>query len=533
MSQSLKALISKWAAAAAETNHPPPPVYEFEDIIINRFIEDSRQIKPGDCFVARVRTNSDGHLFIQQALDNEAALILAQRPAAELDLDIPEKTVYWCVPDTAYALAWLAAAWNEFPGRRLTVIGITGTDGKTSVSSLLHTIMLRGGRRCGLISTITADMGGGAAESTGLHVTTPEAPAVQHFLRRMVDVGLDEVILESTSIGLAQHRITAIGFDAALLTNITHEHVNDHGTHENYVAAKRRLFEMTTHHRQVGGLGLHILNRDDAYYETISAAADGRVITYGLDLPADVWADQIEYSAEHTAFVLHLPDGQETKIKSVLVGRFNVANMLCAAAAAYGLGIDLDDIKGGLESMSGITGRMERINEGQSFITLVDFAHTPNALEKALEAARPMVAKTKGRILAVFGSAGKRDIEKRRMMAEVSAKRADITILTAEDPRTEALEDILEMMAAGCRMRGGIEGETFWRVPDRGEAIYFALSLARPEDLVIICGKGHEQSMCFGTTEYPWDDREAARQALRAFLAGRPMPNLGLPTYQG
>jgi UDP-N-acetylmuramoyl-L-alanyl-D-glutamate--2,6-diaminopimelate ligase len=181
-----------------------------------------------------------------------------------------------------------------------------------------------------------------------------------------------------------------------------------------------------------------------------------------------------------------------------------------------------------LEAVQILTGRMEPVNEGQDFLVIVDFAHTPNGLEKAIVAARGIAD---GRIITVFGSAGKRDVEKRRLMAEISARDADLTILTAEDPRTESLTGILEMMAAGCRSEGSIEGQTFWRIPDRGKAIHHALSLARPQDLVLICGKAHEQSMCFGTIEYPWDDLIATRTALIAFQSGQPMPDLGLPTF--
>lgn len=188
-----------------------------------------------------------------------------------------------------------------------------------------------------------------------------------------------------------------------------------------------------------------------------------------------------------------------------------------------------ETIRDGLESVPDLSGRMERIDRGQPFLVVVDFAHTPNALERAIAAARGMA---RGRVIAVFGSAGKRDVAKRRLMAEVAARTADVAVLTAEDPRTESLDDILAMMAGAATAAGGTEGETFWRVPDRGRAIHLALTLARPEDIVLICGKGHEQSMCFGTIEYPWDDRDATRAALAAFLEGRPMPDTGLPTFQ-
>jgi UDP-N-acetylmuramoyl-L-alanyl-D-glutamate--2,6-diaminopimelate ligase len=216
-------------------------------------------------------------------------------------------------------------------------------------------------------------------------------------------------------------------------------------------------------------------------------------------------------------------------ITSTLAGEFNVYNMLAAAAASLGLGLAADAVSAGIQAISAISGRMERIDQGQSFLVLVDFAHTPNALEKAIQAARVM---TKGRIITVFGSAGKRDVEKRSLMAEISAREADLTVLTAEDPRTDSLKEILEMMAQSCQNAGGVEGSSYWRVADRGEAIYFALGLAQAQDTVLICGKGHEQSMCFGTIEYPWDDREATRIALDATFNDRPMPDLGLPTYQ-
>ncbi len=202
---------------------------------------------------------------------------------------------------------------------------------------------------------------------------------------------------------------------------------------------------------------------------------------------------------------------------------------MAAAAAALAVNVDVEAVQNGLQAVNAISGRMEPIDLGQAFMVIVDFAHTPNALEKAIKAARQMVG---GRIITVFGSAGKRDVEKRRLMAEISAQLADLTFLTAEDPRTESLAHILATMAGGCRRWGGVEGQTFWCEPDRGEAIYRALSMANTDDLVLICGKGHEQSMCFGTIEYPWDDREATRVALRAVMNQEPMTDLGLPTFR-
>jgi UDP-N-acetylmuramoyl-L-alanyl-D-glutamate--2,6-diaminopimelate ligase len=359
----------------------------------------------------------------------------------------------------------------------------------------------------------------------------------------MVDAGLTHCVLETTSHSLAQHRVAAVDFDIAVITNITHEHLDYHGSYEAYHAAKASLFtrlaqgtwKIKSGNRYKEMLEkTAVLNRDDTSYERLAAISAPRQLSYGLGRSADVYATDIDYRADATHFSLWLPqEGApplHLSLTSPFVGAFNVYNMLAAATAAHALQVAPAVIKQGLASLKSLEGRMERIDEGQPFLTVVDFAHTPNALEKAISAARRMAA---GRVITVFGSAGKRDEDKRRLMAEVSARAADLTVLTAEDPRTEALAQILQTMAAGCRSQGAVEGKTFWRIPDRGRAIYHALTLARPTDVVLICGKGHEQSMCFGTKEYPWDDREATRAALRAFLQGETVPNLGLPTYTG
>jgi UDP-N-acetylmuramoyl-L-alanyl-D-glutamate--2,6-diaminopimelate ligase len=499
-------------------------------------VENSREVEPGVAFVARVRAGSDGHRYIEQALARGASLVVAQRPLTDLNLSLPAGVGYLQVPDTAAALAWLAAAWHGFPSRQLTMIGITGTDGKTSTANILYEILQAAGIRAGLLSTVRAVVGA-TEEPLALHVTTPEAPVVQAYLRRMVDAGLTHCILESTSHGLAQHRVGAIAFDVAAVTNITHEHLDYHGSYEAYFAAKARLFQMLmANWKGKAGVAVGektaVLNRDDQSYEPLAAIPAPRQLSYALRHPADITASHIYYAADATHFHLHLPATEPLPVASYLLGEFNVYNMLAAAAVAHGLGVSAQAIQTGLGQVQGINGRMERIDAGQSFLVVVDFAHTPNSLEKVIGVARAMMAGGKnGRVITVFGSAGKRDVAKRRMMAAASARHADLTILTAEDPRTESLADILAMMAEACKAEGGHEGETFWRVADRGRAIYFALTLAQPDDIVLVCGKGHEQSMCFGTVEHPWDDRHATRTALTVWLRGEPMPDLGLPTF--
>jgi UDP-N-acetylmuramoyl-L-alanyl-D-glutamate--2,6-diaminopimelate ligase len=360
----------------------------------------------------------------------------------------------------------------------------------------------------------------------------------------MVDAGLTHVVLESTSHGWAQHRVDACEFDIGIVTNITHEHLDEHGSYENYRAAKARLFQSLewTRPKPHGNPRLSILNRDDASYDYLSSLAPGPQICYGLDASADIRAESVKYSPQGIHFDA-VGAGFCVPVTSPLVGAFNISNCLAALAAAVGgLGMDPETAARGIAALTGVPGRMERIDLGQPFTAIVDFAHTPNALRVVIETTRKMLgsplpqgeeARVRvGRVITIFGSAGLRDREKRRMMAEVAAELADVSILTAEDPRSESLEEILEEMATGARSRGGIEGTTFFRVPDRGEAIRLGVRMAVPGDVVMACGKGHEQSMCFGTTEYPWDDRTAMRAALSEWMGieGPQMPYL--PTWR-
>ena len=535
---SIRTLLRRWREAVSGTDLPRPPAYDGPDIALTRLVEHTDNVGPGACFVARVRASSDGHRYVPLAAEKGASLIIGQRDPADLDPDLSPAVPYLHVEDTALTLAWLAAAWERFPSRHLVTIGITGTDGKTTTANILYEVLRAAGLRVGLLSTLRAAIGD-REEPLGLHVTTPEAPVVQRYLRRIADAGLTHCILEATSHGLAQQRVGAVDFDVAVVTNITHEHLDYHGSYEAYVAAKATLFAKVAQDKWPAEtdngfkqkiVKTTVLNRDDASFRRLATIPAARRLTYAIEAEADVTAENVRFGASATQFTLRLPEAQ-APIVAHLAGDFNVYNMLAAAAAAHALDIPPAAIRQGLEGVPALNGRMERVDEGQPFLTIVDFAHTPNALEQSIAAAQRMIAEG-GRIITVFGSAGLRDVEKRRLMAEISAREADLTVLTAEDPRTESLEEILEMMADGCRGQGAVEGESFWRVPDRGRAIYYALSLAEPQDAVLICGKGHEQSMCFGTTEYPWDEVEATRTALQAMLAGRPMPDLGLPTYE-
>lgn len=508
---------------------------------------DSRQVQPGALFVAVRGDNFDGHRFIPDAIENGAAAIVAESPHPHTPT-LP----YVLTPDSRVALGWLAAAWHGFPSRQLTLIGVTGTDGKTTTASLIHSILLAAGCKAGLISTVSAIIGDETLD-TGFHVTTPDALEIQSYLARMVAAGLTHCVLEVTSHGLAQRRVTGCDFDVAVVTNITHEHLDYHKSYENYRAAKGMLFAgLTTSARKPGIEKAGILNRDDGSFDYLRSILKEQCLSYSLQAEADARATHIRHTPDGLHFQASVANYQ-LPITTFLVGDYNLSNCLAALAATVGaLGLAPEAAQKGIAQLKGVPGRMERIDLGQPFTAIVDFAHTPNALRRTLETARKIlttertettekisvreasvnsVVKKKSRVIAVFGSAGLRDVEKRRLMAETSAELADLTLLTAEDPRTESLDDILEMMAFGAKRKGGVEGETFFRVPDRAEAIRLAVRLAQPGDIVLACGKGHEQSMCFGDVEYAWDDRTALRAAL-ADLLGTPGPEMPrLPTH--
>ena len=489
---------------------------------ITGIVSDSRLTKPGYLFVALAGGTTNGHLYIPAAVAGGAVAVVGMAPNPQLSIP------YLQVNDSRRALPYLAAAFYGFPGRKLTVIGVTGTDGKTTTTNLIHSILQAAGYKAGMISTINAVVGDQVMD-TGFHVTTPDAPEVQRYLAQMVNSGLTHVVLEVTSHGLAQYRVDACEFDVAVVTNITHEHLDYHGSYESYRSIKARLFASldSTLPKTRGNFRKAILNRDDASYEYLSQVSTGSILTYGFHPEADIRPAEIHYKEDGLSFEVN-GKSQKFLCKCQLLGAFNVSNCLAAISATmFTLGVKAEAAKAGIASLKSIPGRMEIIRLGQDFKAIVDFAHTPNALKAALETVRQI---TCGRVIAVFGAAGLRDREKRRLMAETSLELADYTVLTAEDPRTELLEEILAEMASGAVMKGGIEGESFIRIPDRGLAMRYAVSLAQPGDVVIACGKGHEQSMCFGVIEYPWDDRTAMRAVLSEHL-GIPGPQMPyLPT---
>ncbi|TEU17214.1 MAG: UDP-N-acetylmuramoyl-L-alanyl-D-glutamate--2,6-diaminopimelate ligase [Anaerolineales bacterium] len=484
------------------------------EVEITGLAYDSRQVKPGDLFVAIKGLTADGHDFIPQALERGAAAVVVQDARITHHASHITHPAYILVPNSRQALAHLSAAFHGYPARQLKVIGVTGTDGKTTTVNLVQAILTAAGCKTGMISTVNALIGDEYYD-TGLHVTTPDAPDVQRYLAQMVAAGTEYAILESTSHGLAQHRVTACEYDVAVVTNITHEHLDYHGTYEEYRAVKACLFrDLATSFRKPDTPKVSILNADDSSFGYLRAIPADRHLTYGLTSLADVTARDIVSSPEATHFTAQTPRGG-FEVRSSLVGPFNVDNILAAIAVGISQDMPLEAMQEGIASVTGVVGRMERIDLGQDFTGIVDFAHTPNSLKRALETARGL---TQGEVIVVFGCAGLRDAAKRPMMGEIAGRLADRVVITAEDPRTESLDDIMASIAIGSEKAGGREGEHYWRIGDRGEAIEFAIQLAQAGDLVIVTGKGHERTMCFGTTEYPWSDHEAVRTALERRL---------------
>jgi UDP-N-acetylmuramoyl-L-alanyl-D-glutamate--2,6-diaminopimelate ligase len=504
------------------------------DVEIRGIAVDSRQARPGDLFVAIPGVRVDGHRFIAEAVEKGVVAVVGERPRQELPVSPVGTFTYVRVPNAREAWGWLCAAWHDFPSRQLILVGVTGTDGKTTTVNLIYSVLCAAGLNTGMISTVNARIGE-QENDTGLHTTTPDAPDVQAYLARMVEAGATHAVLEVTSHGLAQHRVAGCDFDVAVVTNVTHEHLDAHGSLEAYQRAKAQLFEgLMRSFRKPEVPKVAVLNRDDDSFRYLSPIPVDRRDTYSISTSADVTAHSVQFFPGRTCFTLRTPIGQ-APIETSLVGAFNVSNVLAAASAGVALGVGLAAIQEGVAALRGVPGRMERIEAGQGFLAIVDFAHTPNALLRALQTARTMTRKIAGhdgRVIVVFGCAGLRDREKRTMMGRVAGKWADLVVVTAEDPRTESLDEIMAASVAAATAEGKREGLDLWRVPDRGQAILLACQQARAGDVVIACGKGHEQSMCFDTVEYPWDDREAMRRALRGetldtLPTARPRPENG------
>lgn len=402
--------------------------------------------------------------------------------------------------------ALLAVIISGYPSKKLKVIGITGTDGKTTTVNLVYHILKSAGVKTSMISTVNAHVGE-ATFDTGFHVTTPSPFGVQKFLKMMVKAGSEVAVLEVTSHGLDQNRVTFVDFYEAIITNITHEHLDYHRNYESYLKAKARILSRVKH---------RILNKDDKSFKRLSEMGSGKMISFGIEKGADIMASNIRNNRSGLEFTIEFknPYEDEGKIKviSPLTGEFNVYNILASVSAAKTLGVGNKKIEKALKEFKGIEGRLEKIEEGQKFDVFVDFAHTPNALKSVLTTLK---SNSNEKLIAVFGSAGERDTSKRPIMGEIAAKLCDYVIITSEDTRNESVSKISSEIVTGLEKGGGVKNETFWLIPDRAAAIKWAIGdLANTGDTVALLGKGHEKSINIGGKEYSWSDQMNARAAL-------------------
>lgn len=477
----------------------------------------SDEVGPGACFVAIRGRRADGHAYIAAALARGAALVVGEeaRPA-----DFPPDRTYARVADARRALGLLAAAFYGHPSRRMEIVGVTGTDGKTTTTSLIEAILAAGGRRTGLMSTVAFKIGDERVANNS-RFTTLEAPEVQAALARMAAADVDAAVVETTSSGLALHRVLGVAFDVAVVTNITSEHLEVHGTKEAYWRAKAMLCEAvapddpddpsTTKSLALAAPRACVLNADDASFAYLQPFCRAPILSYGLDAPADVRAEDLALGAERSRFRVRPPGGRAFDVETPLVARYNVSNCLAAIAVGHLHGIAPEVMARALAVFPGVPGRMERVDAGQPFAVVVDYAHTADSLEKVLRALRPLTA---GRLIVVFGSAGERDRVKRPEMGAVAARLADFAVITDEDPREEDAASILREIAAGAERVGAREGARYDCVVGRRAGIAAAFARAREGDTVLLAGKGHEQSLIVGREKLPWDDRDVARDVL-------------------
>ena len=466
---------------------------------VRRVVHDSRRVQPGDLFVVMPGERHDARAFVPQALANGAVGIVADAPL----LVAPDRALV-IVPAARPALADLAAALHGHPTRQMRLVGVTGTDGKTSTTRLLAAILDRAGQRTGWLTTVDVKIGNELRPNTLDH-TTPESDRVQEVLAEMVADGVDTAVLEVSSHALMLDRVRGCAFDQALFTNLSPEHLNFHGTMDEYAQAKARLFAMLGEPTTKTGVRVGIVNADDPASEVMRAACPVPVLSYGVDRPADVLARDVLLGERGASFRIVSPRG-EAQVASRLLGRFNVANWLAASTAALELGATLDHVVQAAAETAPIPGRMDRVDRGQPYLVVVDFAHTPQALENAL---RTLRAHTSGKLMVVFGHAGERDPANRPTMGRIAADLSDLFVISMDDPLHEDPAEIARQIAAGAA--GGAPYEIDL---DRMSAIRRLLDCARPGDTVLLAGKGHERRMLVGNERFPWNDREAAERAL-------------------
>lgn len=464
------------------------------DADVTSVVVDSRRCEPGCCFVAVRGSADDGHRYIAQAVAAGAAAVVCEDPAGA-----GEEVALAVVDRSQTAVGSLAQAFHGWPGRRLTAIAVTGTNGKTTVAYLLRSILTEAGKKPAMLGTVCYQTGRRTVEAG---TTTPDAIQLARMTAEMVDAGMTHLVMEVSSHASDQGRAAGMDFCAGVFTNLSGDHLDYHGSMASYRDAKRRLFEGLSPDAWA------VVNRDDAAGEAMAAATRAKVLWYGLSPLADLHAQIRRIDAEGTDMVLVQGD-ERTEVLTPLIGRHNVFNCLAAAGAAKALGLGAEAIVAGLERAGNVPGRLERVDVPAPYAVFVDYAHTDDALTNILSAVRPVTA---GRVILVFGCGGDRDRTKRPRMARTAEDLADRVVVTSDNPRTERPEDIIDEILVGFTEQGRAEAIV---EPDRRRAITEAIALAEAGDVVLIAGKGHENYQVLGAERVHFDDAEVAAEVMR------------------
>ncbi|MDP4154686.1 MAG: UDP-N-acetylmuramoyl-L-alanyl-D-glutamate--2,6-diaminopimelate ligase [Bacillota bacterium] len=473
--------------------HPLSPLTEANPEITS-IENDNRKVQQGSLFICIKGYTVDGHDFAQSAVENGAAAILAERP---LMVDVPVMVVN----DTMRAMAVLADAFYEHPTKQLHLIGITGTNGKTTTSHLIEKILTDAGKRTGLIGTMYTKIGDEILETKN---TTPESLTLQKTFKRMADANVEAAVMEVSSHALDLGRVHGCDYNVAVFTNLTQDHLDYHHTMEEYKRAKSLLFSQLGNTFDVKHPKFAVLNADDPASETYKKSTAAHVVTYGIDQEADIKAIDIEMTSSGTKFILQT-FGEHFPMKIQLIGKFSIYNVLASVAAALVTGIPIEQIIGSIENVKGVAGRVELVNAGQNFTVIVDYAHTPDSLENVLKTIQHFA---KRKIFVVVGCGGDRDRTKRPLMAKIACQFATDPIFTSDNPRSEDPLVILK------DMEEGVQGEAYLVIPDRKQAIATAIQNAADGDVILIAGKGHETYQIIGKQVHDFDDRLVAKEAI-------------------
>jgi UDP-N-acetylmuramoyl-L-alanyl-D-glutamate--2,6-diaminopimelate ligase len=473
-----------------------------QDIEIGAVRYDSRLTGHNDLFVAIPGTATDGQRFVAEAISRGSIAVVLEDDAAVPDaLFLHTHVVKIVVPNARIALAQIAANFFDHPARRLRLIGVTGTNGKTTTTHLIKAALEAHGERVGLIGTIHSDLGGAVVPATH---TTPESLELNSMLHTMLENGCTAAVMEVSSHALSQHRVHGLHFAAGVFTNLTQDHLDYHGTMDEYLAAKKILFD------DLLPGATAITNADDAYGDTIVNGTKARVLRYAVNAPADLRARDVAMSVNGMKFAIDA-SGRSTAVTTTLTGRFNVANILGAFGAATATGVPPDVAASGIGRLKSVRGRFEPMVSPDGWTAIIDYAHTPDALENVLQAIRQLLpAGAGGRLITVFGCGGNRDRTKRPVMGRIAAEMSDVTIVTSDNPRKEDPQEIIREVLTGAPPNAVVHTDA-----DRRSAIALALSMARAGDVVLIAGKGHEDYQVVGTSKMHLDDREEVEAYLR------------------